>query len=189
MAATSSEGIHAMPASNEPMPEPASGLHPYPGLPGSRAGQNHELADAQEQPGSRTGDTVEFALPDDATAPGKARASVRDTLKRWRLPSLIDACELATSELVTNAFRHGRPPIGLSLRRRADAVRLDVSDSEPELVTNTGGDGGDGLAESGRGLDIVRAVADDVGTEGIPNDGKNVFASWHIRSQTPDSSA
>lgn len=148
-------------------------------------GQNHELTDAQDQPGELTGDTVELALPDDATAPGKARASVRGTLKRWRLPALIDACVLATSELVTNAFRHGRPPIRMSLRRRADAVRLDVSDSEPELVTHTGEDGRNGLAESGRGLDIVRAVADDVGSEGIPNDGKNVFASWQVRSQTP----
>ncbi len=34
--------------------------------------------------------------------------------------------------------------------------------------------------ESGRGLDIVRAVADDVGSEHIPGDGKLVYASWNL---------
>jgi anti-sigma regulatory factor (Ser/Thr protein kinase) len=147
------------------------------------------MSDVSARPGVGDGDTVEFALPDDATAPGEARRSVRATLRRWRLPTLIDACVLAASELVTNAFRHGRPPVGLSLRRRANDVRLDVSDSDPDLVTSKGKDDANDLAESGRGLDIVRAVADDVGSEGIPNDGKKVFASWQIRLQSPDSSA
>jgi len=38
----------------------------------------------------------------------------------------------------------------------------------------------DRFAESGRGLAIVRKVADDLGSEHIPGDGKNVYASWNV---------
>jgi len=145
------------------------------------------VTDTEQRPGAGTGDILELALPDDATAPGEARRSVRATLTRWRLPTLIDACVLASSELVTNAFLRGRPPIGLSLRRRADQVRLDVSDSDPHLDTAPAEDDVNDLAESGRCLDVVRAVADDVGAEGIPHDGKTLFASWQTPSQSPES--
>ena len=121
---------------------------------------------------------MELALPDDATAPGIARGSVRATLTLWRLPNLIDACVLAVSELVTNAHLHGRPPVGLLLRRRLHEVRMEVHDGDPQLSAGRP-DGSPDLAEAGRGLDIVGVVADDTGYERIPGDGKSVYASWH----------
>lgn len=139
------------------------------------------MNEAQENPDAGPGDNVERFLPNDSTAPGKARRAVRTALIRWRLPALIDACVLATSELVTNALRHGRPPIGLSFKRRRNDVRLEVHDSNPDLDISPGNDDGSSPAESGRGLDITRTVADESGCEHIPNDGKKVFASWDVK--------
>lgn len=126
------------------------------------------------------GSTVELALAHDATAPGQARRAVRETLLVWRLPTLVDSCVLAVSELVTNALRHGIPPFGLLMRRRVDNVRIDVNDARPELLTGLGDTQLDGRAESGRGLGIVRELADSLGSERVPGDGKNVYASWIV---------
>ena len=136
------------------------------------------MTPAQEDPNAPTGDTVKLSLPNNTTAPAHARRTVRDTLTRWRLPALIDGCVLAVSELVTNALRHGRPPIDLLLRRRAHDVRLDVHDTNPHLVARTDSGDATDLSESGRGLDMVGAVADASGWKHIPGDGKTVFASW-----------
>jgi anti-sigma regulatory factor (Ser/Thr protein kinase) len=120
-------------------------------------------------------------LPNDATAPSEARHAVRAALTRWRLPALVDSCVLTASELVTNAVRYGLPPLGLVIRRRKGAVRIDVSDARPRPLEDMGCSQPDGLAESGRGLDTVRAVADDLGSEHIPGDGKKVYASWNLK--------
>jgi anti-sigma regulatory factor (Ser/Thr protein kinase) len=125
---------------------------------------------------SRDDDTAAFDLPNDDTAPARARRAVRQTLTGWRLLAVVDDAVLAVSELVTNAVRHGLPPIRLLLRRRTGQVRMEVDDARRDpLVT---GPTSRPLDESGRGLDIVRDVSDHVGTERIPGDGKYVYASW-----------
>jgi anti-sigma regulatory factor (Ser/Thr protein kinase) len=124
--------------------------------------------------------TVGMSLPNDATAPGEARHVVRATLTRWRLPALVDSCVLTVSELVTNAVRYGLPPLGLVMRRRNGAVRIDVSDARPEPLGAMRRPQPDESSESGRGLAIVSEVADDSGSEHIPGDGKNVYASWNV---------
>lgn len=101
----------------------------------------------QEDVASPNGDTVEVRQPNDGTAAKKARNSVRDTLTRWRLPLIIDACVLAVSEIVTNALRHGRPPVDMLLRRRARDVRRDVHDSDPRPLAH--GHHGDGAGRVG----------------------------------------
>ncbi|HSP39115.1 MAG TPA: ATP-binding protein [Frankiaceae bacterium] len=123
-------------------------------------------------------DTSAFVLANDDRAPGQARRAVRGTLTGWRLFAVIDDAVLAVSELVTNAVRHGLPPVGLLLRRRDGQVRIDVDDARPEPVALDRKPAD--FAESGRGLGIVSGVADDVGSEHIPGDGKFVFASWNI---------
>jgi anti-sigma regulatory factor (Ser/Thr protein kinase) len=134
----------------------------------------------QDKPDASDGNTVGMSLPNDATAPGSARHAVQATLTRWKLPALVDSCVLTVSELVTNAMRHGLPPLGFVMRRRKGAVRIDVSDARPELLETMSPPQPGNLAESGRGLEIVRAVADDLGSEHIPGDGKNVYASWNV---------
>ena len=111
-------------------------------------------------------------------APGDARRATREVLVRWELPALVDRVVLAVSELVTNSVRYGRPPLRLDLRRLRSCVRVDVHDTVPEEPSIHGRAPVEADRESGRGLLIVSAVADDVGVEQVPGDGKHVYASF-----------
>jgi len=148
-------------------------------------GQTRSMDPTPDDTKPPTADTVGVSLPNDATAPGTARRVVRDTLTGWRLPALVDSCVLTVSELVTNAVRHGLPPLGLRVRRWVGGVRIDVSDGRPEPLDTSSRRQPVGLTESGRGLGIVRAVADDLGSEHVPGDGKYVYASWTVPVGTP----
>ena len=158
-----------------------------PGEPGVRAphaGHPIEM-DSEDQPDTagRAGDVpdgeVEVRLPPDESAPGTARVTTRAALNRWRLPAFADSVLLAVSELVTNAVRHGAPPARLRLARSPDRLVVDVHDASPSLP----GMDQDGVAaadaESGRGLAIVAAIADEVQVEPVPDDGKTIHACFH----------
>jgi anti-sigma regulatory factor (Ser/Thr protein kinase) len=120
---------------------------------------------------------VSVELSADQEAPGQARRATREVLSRWQLPALVDRVVLVVSELVTNSVRYGRPPVRLVLTRWQRCVRVDVHDAHevepcldrPDVAPD---------AESGRGLLLVNAVADQVGVEQVPGDGKHVFASF-----------
>ena len=116
-------------------------------------------------------------LQPDQQAPGHARREAREVLRRWQLPSLVDRVVLVVSELVTNSVRYGRPPLRLVLTRQQRCVRVDVHDAvpaEPELRDRRAAPD----AETGRGLLIVSAMADSVGVEQVPGDGKHVYADF-----------
>jgi anti-sigma regulatory factor (Ser/Thr protein kinase) len=94
-----------------------------------------------------------------------ARRFVRATLDGLVPSSVVADLLLATSELVTNAFEHGREsPVVVTARMTAE--RASVS------VRSTGACGLDddigtwtpphGSAATGRGLGIVRAVSDHI---------------------------
>lgn len=127
---------------------------------------------------STDNNTVVVNLPSDGTAPGLARLVVRQTLTGWRMPQIMDAAVLAASELVTNAVRYGLPPIDLVLRRGTGVMRMDVDDARPDRLPDV--DRADDRAETGRGLGLVRALADDHGVDYLPGDGKHVYASWQV---------
>ena len=112
-------------------------------------------------------------------APGDARRATREALRQWELPTLVDRVVLVVSELVTNSVRYGRPPLHLDLRRLRGSVRVDVHDAVPEEPVLQGRSEVEADGESGRGLAIVSAVADDVGVEQVPGDGKHVYASFY----------
>lgn len=108
-------------------------------------------------------------------------------LTLWGLSSMVDDVVLATDELFANAVRHtGTEP--------ADTIRVLVECSERELRVTLADPSPalprprrvDGAAESGRGLSIVAALADDWGTE--PPDpgavGKKVWFSLAVREPT-----
>lgn len=135
-------------------------------------------------PEERVSEDVTVELPNDSTAAGLAREVVRDTFNRWGLSELLDDAELAVSELVTNAFKHGLPPVNLTLCQRAGCVRVDVSDTRPATVTREWPVVSLDTDESGRGRAIVEAVSDECGTEDS-HDGKSSFASWNVDPTTP----
>jgi anti-sigma regulatory factor (Ser/Thr protein kinase) len=121
--------------------------------------------------------SVRLALVSDAHAPAVARRCVRETLLEWSLDDLCDDCQLATSELVTNAVRHGRPPVELLLSVEEGVLELAVSDGDGPALRAVGADD---LAEGGRGLVLVRAVTDELRVERVPHAGKRLVARWQV---------
>ncbi|MEU9305092.1 ATP-binding protein [Streptomyces sp. NPDC048269] len=107
----------------------------------------------------------------------RVRSDVALYLTTWGLdgPVLYDAQAVAT-ELVANAIRHTRTrQIGMSVTRIGDdSVRITVTDNSrkpPVPATEPG----DSIAESGRGLVMVDALAQDWGSK-IVITGKRVWA-------------
>lgn len=129
---------------------------------------------SDDGPTASRSEPVHVDLPQDTRAPAQARRATRAALTAWRLPELVDAVVLAVSELVTNAVRHGRPVVSLELLRRSpQQVRVAVHDgdpTEPPLAL----DAVDPDAERGRGLAIVRELADGIAVEQVSDDGKVV---------------
>jgi anti-sigma regulatory factor (Ser/Thr protein kinase) len=121
----------------------------------------------------------DLELPSDATAPGIARRYSAQVLGGWRLSSLIGTVQLVTSELVTNAVRHGAKPILFGLRRQDHDVRIEVSDGDPKMGPAAVLDED---SESGRGCLIVDLMASASGVETVAGDGK---IAWAVVSDDP----
>jgi anti-sigma regulatory factor (Ser/Thr protein kinase) len=86
-------------------------------------------------------------LPSAAVAARLARRHLEphlSSLPRGRRPD----ARLLVSELVTNAFRHGMPPITLTTELHRDFLRVEVADSgggRPRRRARPSADGGWGL--------------------------------------------
>ncbi len=102
---------------------------------------------------------------------GAARRFVADALQRIGREDALDEATLCTSELVTNALRHGGGSCELAVTERDGAVQIEVHDTSPVFDGRTP----DALQESGRGLDIVGTVADRWGVVVQRGDGKSIW--------------
>lgn len=116
-------------------------------------------------------------IPLDPRNVSTARRFVHDTCVAWTAP--VELCENAmtvVSELVTNAFTHGRSDVELCLREHGERLRVEVRDEDSRLPA-PGPPDDDALG--GRGLSLVSAVADAWGAERLST-GKCVWAemSW-----------
>jgi anti-sigma regulatory factor (Ser/Thr protein kinase) len=133
--------------------------------------------------------TSEFAMSFTSTPRGArlARLFVAHCLDAWGHPydsEVNETLTLIAAELSANAVRHGRVPgrdFHVRLAAEAGALRLEVSDTRgerrPAVVAAA-----DPEAESGRGLLLVTALADDWGVtdrRGAP--GKTVWATLGTR--------
>lgn len=109
-----------------------------------------------------------WTFPGESATVGKCRSLAR------RLAvdeDQAEAAALCVSELVTNALVHsrsglpgGRVTVAISVCSGQDRLRISVRDDGPRAVRPArSGPGTTGLAESGRGLRIVAAVAADWG--------------------------
>ncbi|MFF8476472.1 SpoIIE family protein phosphatase [Streptomyces sp. NPDC015414] len=114
---------------------------------------------------------AEWRVPSDPAAVAEVRASVARRLDDWGLEEVSFTTELILSELVTNAIRYGRGPIGVRLLRER-ALVCEVSDgstTSPHLRYAASTD------EGGRGLFLVAQLAERWGTRYTPN-GKIIWA-------------
>ncbi|MDT0377427.1 ATP-binding protein [Streptomyces sp. DSM 42041] len=90
------------------------------------------------------------------------------------------------AELAVNAVQHGRVP-GRDFRLRmalddAERLRVEVVDARFDRLPPGPARRTDALAETGRGLVIVRALADRWGVELRPAPCKTVWAELNLRS-------
>lgn len=76
----------------------------------------------------------QVTLPDGPEGASIARRATARAAELWRLDrELTETALLLVSELVTNAIRHGAPPVRLSLHLDRDpaSLRVEVTDSSP----------------------------------------------------------
>ena len=100
---------------------------------------------------------AEVTLPDGPEGASVARRATARAAELWRLDrEMTETALLLVSELVTNAIRHGAPPVRLSLRLDADRLRVEIADGSPTLprLDQPGPD-----QVGGRGLHIVQQLA------------------------------
>lgn len=118
-----------------------------------------------------------------SVAPEAARAArdfTKATLAQWQLDDLISEAVLIASELVTNAIRHGgccagdSKPVELAWQRQVSRVVCMVTDcsSSPPVLGAADQD-----AESGRGLQVVQALATTWGWMTLGVASKAVWAA------------
>lgn len=117
--------------------------------------------------------SAELTLPCELRSVTVARHFVRDQLLRWRLERLVDDAELGVTELVANAVKHARTDLRLDMTVDTGAT-FSVTDGHPVLRSPVGPAHSDTLAESGRGLQIIAAIADDWGIRAMA-EGKQVW--------------
>ncbi|MGC0414989.1 ATP-binding protein [Embleya sp. AB8] len=117
---------------------------------------------------------LSLRLPATVEAVPRARHALRRVLAERVPRAPVDTLELLLSELVTNAVQHserGRT-VAVAVLRRETSIRLAVVDNDGALPLPGGGL--DLLAEHGRGLLLVDAMAEEWGSYPVP-DGKVVW--------------
>jgi hypothetical protein len=97
----------------------------------------------------------------------------------------VEAAELMTSELATNSVRHALSDFELAIHLSRDEVRVEVSDhGQGQPVPRSPA----AREQSGRGLQIVQALAEDWGITPSPN-GKLVWFTLPLRRYAGESEA
>ena len=107
---------------------------------------------------------------------------VREALAEWGLDFFIDHTVLISSELVTNALRHGAGTITIRLYRARRHLRIEVHDHGTGRPVRRRAATGD---ESGRGLAVIDGlIAMYHGKRGCIDDdtgpGKTVYVVLQI---------
>jgi anti-sigma regulatory factor (Ser/Thr protein kinase) len=114
-------------------------------------------------PPPRTSSTT-VSLKHQLAAIRVARSTVRDACAALT-GTACDTAVLLTSELVTNAVRHGQPPIDITIERDQRVVKVTVTDTNPARPVLSPRR----LAASDhRGLQIVDALAAAWGVQDRP---------------------
>lgn len=112
-------------------------------------------------------------------AVAEARAQVRAIVRAWQVPVDAYVATLLTSELVTNAVRgEAHPTVMLDVTCSASRLRVDVHDTSRTMPAPADASPD---AETGRGLIIVGALADEWGFYATPG-GKAVYFALAVQS-------
>jgi anti-sigma regulatory factor (Ser/Thr protein kinase) len=104
-----------------------------------------------------------IVLPSGLQAARAARGHVSRVADGWPLATL-EMAHLLTTELVTNAVLHGDGDVRLTIKGADRAIRVEVTDRNPDMDPMPGGSNSRPSLEGGYGLKIVAGIADDWGT-------------------------
>ncbi|MFF4805593.1 PAS domain S-box protein [Streptomyces sp. NPDC001351] len=120
--------------------------------------------------------TAATDLPGTPESVPAGRDFLSKALSTWDCPGAADDALLLLSEILTNAVQHAQGPIGVHACRTDTDLTVEISDRSPHLPQPR-------LAaedeESGRGLLLVRSLADDWGVR--PTDeGKTTWFSLKV---------
>jgi anti-sigma regulatory factor (Ser/Thr protein kinase) len=116
---------------------------------------------------------VAIELHPGSSAPGEARAFVRDQLSAT-FPEVLDVVGLCVSEMVTNAIDHAQPPYRLRLSEHGRSLRIELEDAtvDPPVVRSQ-----HPLQSRGRGMYLVETLSRAWGV--LPSErGKTVWAEF-----------
>lgn len=103
-----------------------------------------------------------------------ARACVRSLCQEHHVEFSRRAdAELAVTELLGNALRHGRPPVEVDVTWTDAGLLVSVADGQPLLKRKAWPPASS--SESGRGLQLVDAVSRAWGCDTMPG-GKRIWA-------------
>lgn len=126
--------------------------------------------------GLKPSQVATWALPANPAVVARTRQLVLDKLAEWGLASMAFTVELVVSELVTNAIRHGAPPIRLRLVHDESTLIVEVSDcsgTAPHLRRAKTFD------EGGRGLLLVAQLTERWGSR-QSGEGKTIWAEMTV---------
>jgi len=156
----------------------ADGRSPH----GGRAGGS-TLGRTAREAGAAAIREASWELGGEVTAAARARALVRRTLPRWRVsdPADVEDAVLLVDELVTNAILHGTGEVRLRLRLEGRRLVGEVADGSPRLPRPRSPGERSDWAESGRGLMLVAALAEEHGVR-VNGHGKVVWFGLPLRS-------
>ncbi|MFJ1730528.1 PAS domain S-box protein [Streptomyces sp. NPDC088254] len=119
---------------------------------------------------------VTTELPAVAASVPEGRAFLHKALTSWNCAEHADDALLLLSETLTNAVLHAEGPISLRLHRTATDLTIEVGDRSPQLPQPRQAAEHE---ECGRGLILVRALAEDWGVR--PTDeGKTTWFTLRL---------
>jgi anti-sigma regulatory factor (Ser/Thr protein kinase) len=122
--------------------------------------------------------TAEISLPDEEHSARRARTFLAEAHCGLHHSRVLDEAQLLVSELVTNAVRHGGPPVRVRVAcGGADGAGLQVAvsdgDPQPPVRRHVAPE-----AEGGRGVALVDIISDRWGVDRADT-GKTV---WFVLS-------
>ena len=114
-----------------------------------------------------------------------ARAFVREQLQSVIADELLDDVLLMTTEMVTNVVLHARTDVHLGVTHDGVNVLITVQDHNNAGPAERAHNASLNLAESGRGMQIIDALADDFGWRRLPTgNGKVTWFAVAIPAAT-----
>lgn len=132
---------------------------------------------------------IDWLLPRTPRSVGRARSLLAEQARDWKVPDdVAGTAVLLLSELMTNAVRHGRVPVGREVEARCvldgSVFRVEVADASDALPCPREAGPDD---ESGRGLALVELLADGWGADARPYGiGKAVWFELALPCAEPD---